>query len=90
MDTDFFNAQDTEYLGANWNVTGESEILGGDSKVYLTHVGILNVSDDNSVILEPLLASVSFLFGLEAAAEFTVDYDGAAAAGKKRLISRIT
>jgi len=86
VDTDFFNAQDTEYLGANWNVTGESEILGGDSKVYLTHVGILNVSDDNSVILDTTIGfGFPFFFGLEAAAEFTVDYDGAAAAGKKAI-----
>jgi hypothetical protein len=86
VDTDFFNAQDTEYLGANWNVTGESEILGGDSKVYLTHVGILNVSDDNSVILDTTIGfGFPFFFGFEAAAEFTVDYDGAAAAGKKAI-----
>ena len=40
--TDFLDAEDTEYLGANWNITGESAVLGGDSRVYLTHVGILH------------------------------------------------
>lgn len=83
VDTDFFDADDTEYLAANWNITGESEILGGDSKIYLTHVGILNVSDDNSLILDTTVGfGFPFFFGLEAAAEFRLDYDGAAAAGK--------
>ena len=86
VDTDFFDAEDTEYLGANWNITGESEVLGGESKVYLTHVGILNVSDDNSLILDTTIGfGFPFLFGLEAAAEFSVDYDGAAAVGKKSV-----
>ena len=83
VDTDFYNAEDTEYYGANWNFTGESMVLGGDSRLYLTHVGILNFSDDNSVILDTTLGlGFPFFFGLEAAAEFSIDYDGAAAAGK--------
>jgi putative salt-induced outer membrane protein YdiY len=86
VDTDFFDADDTEYLAANWNITGESEILGGDSKIYLTHVGILNVSDDNSLILDTTVGfGFPFFFGLEAAAEFRLDYDGAAAAGKESI-----
>ena len=54
--------------------------------MYLTHVGILNMSDDNSVILDTTIGfGFPFFFGLEAAAEFTVDYDGAAAEGKKAI-----
>ena len=83
VDTDFYNAEDTEYYGANWNFTGESMVLGGDSRLYLTHVGILNISDDNSLILDTTVGlGFPFFFGLEAAAEFSIDYDGAAAAGK--------
>ena len=83
VDTDFYNAEDTDYYGANWNFTGESMALGGDSRVYLTHVGILNISDDNSVILDTTVGlGFPLFFGLEAAAEFSIDYDGAAAAGK--------
>lgn len=86
VDTDFYDAEDTEYYGANWNFTGESMVLGGDSRLYLTHVGILNISDDNSVILDTTIGlGFPFLFGLEAAAEFSVDYDGAAAAGKDAI-----
>ena len=55
----------------------------GDSRLYLTHVGILNISDDNSLILDTTVGlGFPFFFGLEAAAEFSIDYDGAAAAGK--------
>lgn len=83
VDTDFYTADDTEYYGANWNFTGESMVLGGDSRLYLTHVGILNISDGNSVILDTTLGlGFPFFFGLEAAAELSIDYDGAAAAGK--------
>lgn len=86
VDTDFYNADDTEYYGANWNLTGESMVLGGDSRLYLTHVGILNISDDNSVILDTTVGlGFPFFFGLEAAAEFSIDYDGAAAEGKESV-----
>lgn len=83
VDTDFYTADDAEYYGANWNFTGESMVLGGDSRLYLTHVGILNISDGNSVILDTTLGlGFPFFFGLEAAAELSIDYDGAAAVGK--------
>ena len=86
VDTDFYNADDTEYYGANWNFTGESMVLGGDSRLYLTHVGIMNMSDDNSVILDTTVGfGFPFFFGLEAAAEFSIDYDGAAAVGKESV-----
>lgn len=84
VETDFYNAQGTEYFGANWNFTGESTFLGADSRLYLTHVGILNMSDSNSLILDTTIGlGFPFLFGLEAAAEFSIDYDGAAAPGKE-------
>ncbi len=86
VETDFLNAEDTDYLGANWNFTGESKALGGGSRVYLTHVGIVNLSDDNSLLLNTTLGfGFPFLFGLDAAAEFKVDYDGAAAVGKESV-----
>lgn len=86
VETDFYNAEDTEYYGANWNLTGESMVLGGESRLYLTHVGILNISDDNSVILDTTVGlGFPFFFGLEAAAEFSIDYDGAAATGKEAV-----
>jgi len=67
----------TESYGAvNWNLTGESSILGGDSKLYLRHIGILGVSGSDQLLLKTT-AGLSFplLFGFQAAAEITVDYD---------------
>ena len=84
----FHNAEDTEYYGANWNFTGEA-LLGGDSRFVLTHVGILNISDDNSLILDTTVGLGFLFFGLEAAAEFSI-VDGAAQQKKMRWISHIT
>ena len=67
----------TESYGAvNWNLTGESSILGGDSKLYLRHIGILGVSGSDQLLLKTT-AGLSFplVFGFQAAAEITVDYD---------------
>ena len=64
------------YGAVNWNRTGESSILGGDSKLYLRHIGILGVSGSDQLLLKTT-AGLSFplLFGFQAAAEITVDYD---------------
>ena len=64
------------YGAVNWNLTGESSILGGDSKLYLRHIGILGVSGSDQLLLKTT-AGLSFplLFGFQAAAEITVDYD---------------
>ena len=64
------------YGAVNWNLTGESTILGGDSKLYLRHIGILGVSGSDQLLLKTT-AGLSFplVFGFQAAAEITVDYD---------------
>jgi len=64
------------YGAVNWNLTGESSILGGDSKLYLRHIGILGVSGSDQLLLKTT-AGLSFplVFGFQAAAEITVDYD---------------
>jgi len=64
------------YGAVNWNLTGESSILGGDSKLYLRHIGILGVTGSDQLLLKTT-AGLSFplVFGFQAAAEITVDYD---------------
>lgn len=78
--------EDTDYIGLNWNFTGESNLLGGDSRLYLRHVGIVDVEDANQLILKTT-AGLAFplLYGLEAAAEVTVDYDGTAADDREEV-----
>lgn len=86
VSTDFYLAEDTDYTGLNWALNGESNILGGDSRLYLTHTGILNTEDASQVILNTTLGLGFPLFmGLDGAAEITLDYDGAAAEGKENL-----
>ena len=76
----------SNYTGVNWNLTGSSDILGGGSSLYLKHVGIIDLQDAQQFILKTT-AGLSFplFFGLEGAAEVTVDYDGTAADDKEEL-----
>ena len=76
----------SNYTGVNWNLTGSSDILGGGSSLYLKHVGIIDLQDAQQFILQTT-AGLSFplFFGLEGAAEVTVDYDGTAAEDKEEL-----
>jgi len=64
------------YGAVNWNLTGESSVFGGDSKLYLRHIGILGVTGSDQLLLKTT-AGLSFplVFGFQAAAEITVDYD---------------
>jgi len=66
-----------DYGAVNWNLTGESSILGGDSRLYLRHVGIVGVEGGDEVLIKTT-AGLAFplLFGFQAAAEFSFDYDG--------------
>ena len=65
------------YGALNWNLTGESNFLGGSSKLYLRHVGIVG-TDGTEDILIKTTAGLAFplVFGFQAAAEVSVDYDG--------------
>ncbi|MDC3406000.1 DUF481 domain-containing protein, partial [Luminiphilus sp.] len=65
------------YGALNWNLTGESKFLGGSSKLYLRHVGIVGTDRTQDVLLKTT-AGLAFplVFGFQAAAEISVDYDG--------------
>ncbi len=86
VNTDFAVDEDDEYLGVNWNFTGESNILGGDSRLYLTHVGILNTDEVERTILNTTVGlAFPLAYGFEAATEIRLDYDGGAAEGNENL-----
>ena len=65
-----------EYGAVNWNLTGESNILGGDSRLYLRHVGIVGFDLGDEVLIKTT-AGLAFplVFGFQAAAEISFDYD---------------
>lgn len=86
VSTDFINAEDTNYPGVNWNFTGESSIVGGDSRLYLKHVGIIDLDNVDAFILNTTVGlAFPLVLGLEASGEVTLNYDGGAAEGKNEL-----
>lgn len=86
VDTDFIEAEDTNYPGGNWNFTAESGILGNDSRLYFNQVGIYSFEDSSQLIINTTLGlGFPLVLGLEGAAEVRLDYDGGAAEGKENL-----
>jgi hypothetical protein len=83
---DFINAEDQEYPGANWDLHISSDYLGGDSVLYIDHVGIWNLKDTEDIILNTSFGlAFPLLFSLEAAAEIVYKYDSGAVAGVEEL-----
>ena len=80
------DASDNYFTGLNLNFTGEAELFDGSLNLYLRQTNILNVSDmDKSIYRTTFGLRFPLLFGLEAAAEASADYDGGAAPGKEKL-----
>ena len=80
------NSPDNYFTGINLNFTGETELFDGALNLYLRQTNILNVSDmDKSIYRTTFGLRFPLLFGLEAAAEASADYDGGAAPGKEKL-----
>ena len=83
---DFIVAEDNDYPGANWNVKMSSNYLGGDSRMYIDHLGIWNLDETSDVILNTTFGlAFPLLFGFEAAAEVLLEYDSGAVAGVEEL-----
>jgi hypothetical protein len=76
---DFITAEDQEYPGANWDIHFSSNYLGGDSRLYIDHVGLWNLKDTEDLILNTTFGlSFPLLGQLEAAAEVLLEYDSGA------------
>ncbi len=79
VNEDFIIAHDKEYPGMNWTVNASSNILGGDSRLYLDHNGILNLKDGGDLIANTTFGlAFPLMYSIEAAAEVLLEYDGAA------------
>ncbi len=86
VNEDFIVAPDQEYPGANWNVHITSNYLGGDSRLYLDHIGIWNLDETSDIILNTTFGlAFPLLFGLEGAAEVLLEYDAGAVEGVEEL-----
>lgn len=76
VNEDFIVADDKEYPGLNWTVNATSNLLGGDSRLYLDHNGILNLDDAGDLIMNTTFGlAFPLMFSIEAAAEVLIEYD---------------
>jgi putative salt-induced outer membrane protein YdiY len=79
VEEDFIEAEDKEYAAGNWAVNATSDYLGGDSRLYLDHRGIVSMEDASDYILNTIFGlAFPLLWGFEAAAEVQLDYDNGA------------
>lgn len=86
VDEDFIEAEDQDYVAANWAVNASSDYLGGDSRLYLDHRGIVSMDDASDYILNTILGlAFPLLWDFEAAAEIQLDYDNGAVEGVEEL-----
>ena len=86
IDTDFLTSKDDSYTGINLNLTGETQFFEGALKLYFRQVSFVNLSSvEKSIYRTTIGLRFPLLFGLEAAAEASADYDGGAAEGKQNL-----
>ena len=75
-----------EYLGAAWDVHASSDYLGGDSVLYIDHVGLWNLKDLDNIILDTSFGlSFPLLGNIEGAAEIVFRYDAGAVEGVDKL-----
>lgn len=83
---DFIVAEDQDYLGALWDFHASSDYLGGDSILYIDHVGIWNLEQTDNLVLNTAFGLAFPLMGaLEAAAELVLDYDSSVGDGVDKL-----
>jgi hypothetical protein len=86
VNEDFIVAEDDDYAAANWALNASSNYLGGDSRLYLDHRGILSMEDTSDYVLNTTLGlAFPLLWSLEAAAEVALDYDAGAVEGVDEL-----
>ena len=70
----------------NWNIHAQSNYLGGDSRLYVDHIGIWDLDNTDDIILNTTFGlAFPLLFGLEGAAEILLEYDSGAVEGVEDL-----
>lgn len=86
VNEDFNIAEDQDYPGANWALRISSDYLGGDSRLYIDQLGVLNLDEMSDMIVNTTFGlGFPLLFGLDAAAEILLEYDSGAVEGVDEL-----
>lgn len=83
---DFRTGMDREYLGSTWDVNINSNYLGGDSRMYLTHRGVWNLDEVENLVLNTTIGvALPLFYNIEGAAEVTWDLNTGAVEGTEEL-----
>ncbi|MDG0980495.1 MAG: DUF481 domain-containing protein [Halieaceae bacterium] len=78
----YISADDRSYPGANWTVNIGSDIFGADTELYLTHKGIWDLDSLEDIVLDTRIGlKIPLLMNIQAAAEYSLEYDSGAVAG---------
>ncbi|TXS93992.1 DUF481 domain-containing protein [Parahaliea maris] len=86
VNENFIVADDKEYPGLNWTANATSNILGGDSRLYFDHNGILNLDDASDLIMNTTFGlAFPLMFSIEAAAEVLLEYDSGVPPGVEEM-----
>ncbi|MCB1842381.1 MAG: DUF481 domain-containing protein [Halioglobus sp.] len=79
---EFIVAEDDDYGAANWDLNITSNLLGGDSQLYVHQFGLWSLDDTSDVVVDTTLGfGFPLLFNFEAAAEIRWEYDSGAVEG---------
>ena len=83
---DFISGEDRDYVGSTWDVNINSNYLGGDSRMYLTHRGVWNLDEAENIVLNTTVGvAIPIFYGIEGAAEVAWDLNTGAVEGTEEL-----
>jgi len=83
---DFISGVDREYVGSTWDLHIQSNYLGGDTRLYLDHRGVLNLDEPENIVFNTTVGlAVPLFYNIEGAAEVTWDVNTGAVDGTEEL-----
>jgi len=78
VDENFDIAEDSDFLGGNWEVSMTSDIIP-KTELYATQIGIINFDQINGVLVDTVIGlRFPLIAGLQTAFEIKLEYDGGA------------
>lgn len=78
----YINSEDKTYPGANWSLNIGSDIFGDDTELYLNHKGIWDLDSLSDVVLDTRIGlKIPLMMNIQAAAEYSLEYDSGAVDG---------
>ncbi len=82
----FTSGGEQDYPAGNWSINISSDILGGESRLFLDQLGVISLEDTEDVLLFTTTGlTMPLQWGLEVTAEILLEYDAAAPPGVEKL-----